>query len=312
MKYKDYYQIMGVDRKASAEEIKKAYRRLARRFHPDVSKETDAEERFKDVAEAYETLKDPEKRAAYDQLGSYQPGQDFRPPPDWEKHFADAPFTFEDLDLADLFASFAGRNARASGAGSKVPRPGQDYEFNAKISLEQAYAGTELTLTLNASEPDERGFVHHRPKTVKARIPKGATEGQRLRLPGQGGKGSHGGPDGNLYITISLLPHPLFRVNGHDLYIDLPLAPWEAVLGTTVEVPTLGGAVRLKAPPGTRAGQQLRIGDRGLPRPHAGAGSLYAIPQIVVPAAVSDREKALLQDWAEHSRFNPREHFQRR
>ncbi|WP_045224197.1 DnaJ C-terminal domain-containing protein [Methyloterricola oryzae] len=312
MKYKDYYKIMGVDRKASAEEIKKAYRRLARKFHPDVSKERNAEERFKEVAEAYETLKDPEKRAAYDQLGSYQPGQDFKPPPDWEKRFSDAPFTFEDLDLADLFASFTGRNARDSRSRSKVPMPGQDYEFNARISLEDAYAGTELTLNLNVSERDERGAVHHRPKTVKARIPKGATEGQRLRLSGKGGKGSNGGPDGNLYITISLAPHPLFRVSGHDLYIDLPLAPWEAILGTTVEVPTLGGAVRLKVPPGTRAGQQLRIGDRGLPRPHSGAGSLYAITQIVVPAAVSEKEKALLQNWAEHSKFNPREHFQRR
>jgi len=312
MKYKDYYKIMGVDRKASAEEIKKAYRRLARKFHPDVSKESNAEERFKEVAEAYETLKDPEKRAAYDQLGSYQPGQDFRPPPDWEKRFSDAPFTFEDLDLADLFASFTGRSARDSRYRSKVPMPGQDYEFNARISLEDAYAGTELTLNLNVSERDERGVVHHRPKTVKARIPKGATEGQRLRLSGKGGRGSNGGPDGNLYITISLAPHPLFRVSGHDLYIDLPLAPWEAILGTTVEVPTLGGAVRLKVPPGTRAGQQLRIGDRGLPRPHSGAGSLYAITQIVVPAAVSEKEKALLQNWAEHSRFNPREHFQRR
>ncbi len=312
MKYKDYYKIMGVDRKASAEEIKKAYRRLARKFHPDVSKERNAEERFKEVAEAYETLKDPEKRAAYDQLGSYQPGQDFRPPPDWEKRFSDAPFTFEDLDLADLFASFTGRSARDSRSRSKVPMPGQDYEFNARISLEDAYAGTELTLNLNVSERDERGVVHHRPKTVKARIPKGATEGQRLRLSGKGGRGSNGGPDGNLYITISLAPHPLFRVSGHDLYIDLPLAPWEAILGTTVEVPTLGGAVRLKVPPGTRAGQQLRIGDRGLPRPHSGAGSLYAITQIVVPAAVSEKEKALLQNWAEHSQFNPREHFQRR
>lgn len=312
MKYKDYYKIMGVDRKASAEEIKKAYRRLARKYHPDVSKEKNAEERFKEVAEAYETLKDPEKRAAYDQLGSYQPGQDFRPPPDWEKRFSYAPFTFEDLDLADLFASFTGRNARDARSRTKVPMPGQDYEFNARISLEDAYAGTELTLNLNVAERDEHGVVHHRPKTVKARIPKGATEGQRLRLSGKGGKGSNGGPDGNLYITISLAPHPLFRVSGHDLYIDLPLAPWEAILGTTVEVPTLGGAVRLKVPPGTRAGQRLRIGERGLPRPHGGAGNLYAITQIIVPSAVSEKEKALLQDWAEHARFNPREHFQRR
>ena len=312
MKYKDYYKIMGVDRKASADEIKKAYRKLARKYHPDVSKERNAEERFKEVAEAYETLKNPEKRAAYDQLGSYQPGQDFRPPPEWEKRFSEAHFSFEDLDLADLFASFTGRQTHSTRGRSTMPMTGQDYEFNARISLEDAYSGTELALNLNMAEQDERGVIRHVPKTIKARIPKGATDGQRLRLPGKGGKGRNGGADGNLYINISLAPHPLFRVSGHDLYMDLPLAPWEAVLGTTVQVPTLGGAVRLKVPPGTRAGQQLRIGDRGLPKPHAGAGNLFAIAQIVVPTAVSEKEKELLMAWAERSHFNPRAHFERR
>jgi curved DNA-binding protein len=147
------------------------------------------------------------------------------------------------------------------------------------------------------------------PKTIKARIPKGATDGQRLRLLGKGGKGLNGGADGNLYLTISLQPHRLFRVSGHDLYIDLPLAPWEAVLGATLEVPTLSGAVRLKVPAGTRAGQQLRVADRGLPRPHGGAGDLLAIVQIVAPATVSDKEKELYKALAEHSRFNPRAHY---
>lgn len=312
MKYKDYYKIMGVDRKASPEAIKSAYRKLARKFHPDVSKEKNAEERFKEVAEAYETLKDPEKRAAYDQLGNYQPGQDFKPPPDWEKRFSDTPFSFEDLDLADLFASFSARGPGSSRARSKVPMRGQDYEVNARISLEDAYSGTELTVTLNSSERDEHGTVNQRPKSIKARIPRGATESQRLRLPGKGGKGANGGADGNLYINISFLPHYLYRVSGHDLYMDLPLAPWEAVLGTSVEVPTLGGAVRLKVPPGTRAGQQLRIGERGLPKPHAGFGSLYAIVQVVVPPEVTEKEKSLLKAWAENSKFNPREQFQRR
>lgn len=308
MKYKDYYQTMGVDRNASPEDIKKAYRRLARKYHPDVSKEKDAEEKFKEVAEAYETLKDSAKRAAYDQLGRYQPGQEFKPPPDWEKRFSEDHFTFEDIDLSDLFAAFTGQGFRP-GKGRASPMPGQDYEVNANISLEDAYAGTELSLNLKVTEQDERGFQRHMPKNIKVRIPKGATDGQRLRLSGKGGKGRNGGPDGNLYLNISLAPHPLYRVSGHDLYMDLPLSPWEAVLGTTVQVPTLGGPVRVKVPPGTRAGQQLRIGERGLPKPHSGAGNLYAIVQIAVPAAVSEEEKDLLRTWAERSRFNPRSHM---
>ncbi|QSA98626.1 DnaJ C-terminal domain-containing protein [Methylococcus sp. EFPC2] len=312
MKYKDYYKTMGVDRKASADEIKKAYRKLARKYHPDVSKEKDAEEKFKEVAEAYETLHDPEKRAAYDQLGSYQPGQDFRPPPDWEKRFGDAHFSFDDIDLSDLFAAFTGRRSGGTGGKVKIPMPGQDYEVNAYITLEDAYAGTELALDLTVPEYDERGYVHRRSKILKARIPKGATDGQRLRLSGKGGKGLNGGTDGNLYINISLRPHDWFRVSGHDLYIDLPLAPWEAVLGTTVRVPTLGGDVRLKVPPGTRAGQQLRIADRGLPKPHSGAGDLYAIIQIVVPTVVNEKEKEYFKALAEHTHFKPRAHFERR
>ena len=312
MKYKDYYKIMGVDRKASSEEIKKAYRKLARKYHPDVSKEKDAEEKFKEVAEAYETLRDPEKRAAYDQLGSYQPGQDFRPPPDWERQFGDFHFTFDNIDLSDLFAAFTGRQTRSTRGGGKMPISGQDYEVNAQITLEDAFAGTELALNLTVPEYDDHGFVHRVPKTIKARIPKGATDGQRLRLPGKGGKGLNGGPDGNLYINISLHPHEVYRVSGHDLYMDLPLAPWEAVLGTTVRVPTLRGAVRLKVPAGIRAGQQLRIANRGLPKPHAGAGDLFAIIQIVVPTVVGEKEKELFKTLGEHSHFNPRAHLERR
>lgn len=312
MKYKDYYKIMGVDRKATAEDIKKSYRKLARKYHPDVSKEKDAEEKFKEVAEAYETLGDPEKRAAYDQLGSFQPGQDFRPPPDWSKRFGDLHFAFDEIDLSDLFAAFGGRQGRSARGGRKMPIPGQDYEVNAHITLEDAFHGTELVLNLSVPEYDQQGFVRRVPKTVKARIPKGATDGQRLRLPGKGAKGLSGGADGNLYVNISLHPHDLFRVSGHDLYIDLPLAPWEAVLGTTVQVPTLGGDVRLKVPAGTRAGQCLRVADRGLPKPHAGAGDLLVIVQIVVPTVVSEKEKGLFKALAESSRFNPRAHFERR
>ena len=267
MKYKDYYRILGVARSATVEDIKKAYRKLAHKYHPDVSKDPEGEEKFKEVAEAYETLRNPEKRAAYDQLGSYQPGQDFQPPPDWGKQFGDSHFSFEDVDLADLFAGLAAGRHRAGPGTGQIRMPGQDYEVTADISLEEAYRGTEVELNLTVPEYDAKGLLHRVPRIFKVRIPKGATDGQRLRLAGRGGKGLNGGRDGDLYLNIALRPHPLFRVSGHDLYLDLPLAPWEAVLGATVEVPTLGGPVRLKVPPNTRAGQQLRLSRRGLPKP---------------------------------------------
>jgi curved DNA-binding protein len=310
MKYKDYYKILGVDRGAGADEIKKAYRKLAHKYHPDVSKDPAGEEKFKEIGEAYETLKDPEKRAAYDQLGSYQPGQDFRPPPDWGKQYGDTQFSFDDIDLADLFAGLAGGRQRAGQGSGQIRMPGQDYEVTAHITLEDAYRGTEVELNLTVPEFDEKGFVHRVPRTFRVHVPKGATDGQRLRLAGRGGKGINGGRDGDLYINIALHPHSLFRVSGHDLYLDLPIAPWEAVLGGTVEVPTLGGSVHLKVPPHTRAGQQLRLSRRGLPRPKGEPGDLFAIVQIVVPAVTSDRERELFKQLAEASTFNPRGHFQ--
>ena len=309
MKYKDYYKILGVERGASAEEIKKAYRKLAQKLHPDVSKETGAEEKFKEVGEAYETLKDPEKRAAYDQLGTWQPGQDFRPPPDWGGQHGDTSFSFDDIDLADLFAGMAG-GPRGRGQGSRQFRmPGQDYEVSAQISLEDAYRGTEVELSLTVPEFDDRGMVRRVPRTFRVRIPKGATDGQRLRLAGRGGKGLNGGRDGDLYINIALRPHPLYRVSGHDLYLDLPVAPWEAVAGATIEVPTLGGPVNLKVPPNSRAGQRLRLSKRGLDRPKDEPGDLFAILQIVVPPAASERERQLYSQLAEASSFDPRAHF---
>jgi len=310
MKYKDYYKTLGVDKSASPDDIKKAYRKLARKYHPDVSKETGAEAKFKEVGEAYETLKDPEKRAAYDNLGNYQPGQEFRPPPDWEQQFGGQQFSFDDVDLSDLLAGLARGRRRSAGGGGPIPIPGEDYEVTASITLEQAANGTELDLNLKVPEYDENGFPRHVPRSFKARIAKGATEGQRLRLPGKGGKGINGGRDGDLYLNMVLHPHRLFRVDGHDLYIDLSLAPWEAVLGASVEVPTLGGAVRLKVPPGSRNGQKLRLTGRGLPKPKTGAGDLYAIVQIVVPPAPTEQESDLFKQLAEVSKFNPRSHFE--
>ena len=308
MKYKDYYEILGVKRDAGADEIKKAYRKLAQKYHPDVTKDPGGEEKFKEVAEAYETLKSPEKRAAYDQLGRHQPGQDFQPPPDWGKRYAEEGFAFEDVDLEDLFAGLAsGRRGGAGGAAFRMP--GQDYEVAAAIALEDAYRGTEVELALTVPEFDEQGRVRRVPRNFKVRIPRGATDGQRLRLAGQGGKGMNGGRDGDLYITVRLRPHPLYRVSGHDLYLDLPVTPWEAVLGASAEVPTPAGTVALKIPPNTRAGQQLRLSGRGLPRASGEAGALYAVVQIVLPPAASEREHDLYRQLAGASSFDPRAHF---
>ncbi len=309
MKYKDYYEILGVPRDATADVIKKAYRKLAHKYHPDVSKDPKGEEKFKDISEAYKTLKDTDARAAYDRLGSHQPGEDFQPPPDWSQQFGDGKFSFDDIDLSDLFAGLGGGRHRGSARGGSFPIPGQDYEVTAPITIEDAYRGTELDLNLSVPEYDGQGRMHRVPLVFKARIPKGVTDAERLRLPGKGGKGLNGGPNGNLFLTIALQAHPLYRVTGHDLYLDLPLAPWEAALGASVEVPTLGGPVRLKVPAGTNTGQKLRLGKRGLPKRREGEGDLFAIVQIVVPPSPTEREKALFQELADASTFNPRASF---
>jgi curved DNA-binding protein len=312
MKYKDYYATLGVAKTASADEIKKAYRKLARKYHPDVSKEKGAKEKFQDVSEAYETLKDAEKRAAYDQLGSYQPGQDFRPPPGWEQQFRGGDFSFDDLDLADLFAGLgghaAGRGFRGARARPDMPIPGEDYDVTAQITLEQAYHGTVVEMNLQMPEYDETGRVRRVAHDFTARIPKGVADGERLRLAGKGGKGLNGGRNGDLYLNVKLAPHRVFRVSGRDVYLDLPLAPWEAALGATVDIPTLGGVVRLKVKPNTQAGQQLRLAKRGLPKP-GHEGDLYAIVQIVIPPESTAREQALYKSLAEESRFEPRAHL---
>ena len=297
MKYKDYYKILGVDRKAGDDEIKKAYRKLARKYHPDVSKEANAKEKFQEVSEAYETLRDKEKRAAYDSLGSgFRQGHDFRPPPDWFDRFGGGNRS-EDLhgvDLGELFESMglfgrAGRRSRRSFAG-------EDFEVPVRLTIEEAARGTERTVQL-----DGRGFT--------ARIPRGATDGQRLRLRGKGGPGMNGGPPGDLYLQIALEPHPLYRAHGHDLDLEVPLAPWEAALGAQIEVPTLEGRVQMKVPAGSKAGQKLRLAGRGLPKPGGGAGDLYAVLSIAVPGTLTEREKELYEALRDTSRFNPRLKF---
>jgi len=297
MKYSDYYAALGVERGASAEEIKKAYRRLAQKYHPDVSKEPEAEARFKEIAEAYQTLKDPEKRAAYDALGQRPQGEEFRPPPDWARQHGGGGegFSFDDLDFGDLFSRF---NTRGAGfqRGAEASAPGQDFEVPAGISIEDAFNGTTLELQLSMPEYDASGQLRRVPHQVKARIPPGAIDGQRLRLPGKGGKGFNGGRAGDLYLDISLKPHARYRAAGHDLFVDLSLEPWQAALGATVEVRTPGGTVNLKVPAGTSSGQKLRLAGRGLPRPRGTAGDLFAVAQIVVPAKLSERERELYEE----------------
>ncbi|MEA3194897.1 MAG: curved DNA-binding protein [Betaproteobacteria bacterium] len=302
MKYKDYYKVLGVERGTGDEEIKKAYRKLARKYHPDVSKEANAKEKFQEVSEAYETLRDKEKRAAYDSLGSHRPGQDFRPPPDWFDRFGSGGFgnTRDDLrnvDLSDLFESMGifGR-ARGRSGGRGMQFPGEDYEVTVRLGLDEAARGAERELRLDG-------------RTIRARIPRGATDGQRLRLAGKGGAGASGGPPGDLYLHIVFEPHPLFRPSGHDLEIEIPLAPWEAALGAQIEVPTLDGAVSMKVPPGVKSGQKLRLAGKGLPKPGDGAGDLYAVLNIVVPGTPSEREKKLYEELRAASKFDPRSRF---
>ena len=309
MKYKDYYAILGVQRDATADDIKTTYRRLARKYHPDVSKEKDAEEKFKEMAEAYETLKDPEKRAAYDQLGSHTPGQEFRPPPEWGQHFGQGQGAFDDVDLSSMFAGLAGRQGRGGARRTDSPMAGSDYEAVVRISFVQAFHGTEVDLELSVLEWGPDGGARRVPHRVKTRIPRGVTDGEKLRVPGKGGKGTNGGPDGDLYLDIEVAEHPLYRVSGKDLYIDLPLAPWEAILGTSVKLPTPAGAVTLKVPAGTRSGQQLRLTGRGMTRGSGATGHMHAVVRIEVPTVVDDRQNALYLQLSEISNFNPRAHL---
>ena len=316
MKFKDYYEILGVARTATGDEVKKAYRKLAHQYHPDISKDPAGEAKFKEVGEAYATLKDKEKRAAYDDLGRHSAGEEFRPPPNWAGSQAGHGFqgdqaaqgySFDDIDLADLFASFSKGQRHTQQQAQAIP--GQDYELAAQISLEDAFHGTTLDLSFSVPEYDMQGQLKRMPHTFKARIPKGMTNGQKMLLRGKGGKGFNGGKDGNLYLNISFTPHQLFRALNHDLYIDVPLTPWEAALGAAVKVPTMSGAVNLKIPAGAKSGQKMRISKRGLPKHNQEHGDLFAVTQIVVPTNLSDKERELFKALADASTFNPRENF---
>lgn len=305
MEYKDYYQIMGVPRNATQDELKRAYRKLARKYHPDVSKEADAERRFKEVGEAYEVLKDPQKRAAYDQLGSnWRAGQEFKPPPDWGFDFDLGGFGSAGGGFSDFFESlFGGRGAansqqRRGGFSGK----GRDHHAKLQIDLEDAYHGTTRTVYLQLPELDAQGRASTKTRTLNVKVPKGISAGQRIRLAGQGAPGLGSGPSGDLYLEVEFLPHRQFRAEGHDIYLTLPITPWEAALGATVSVPTLGGAVDMKIPAGSQSGQKLRLKGRGLP-PH---GDHYVLLQLVTPPADNEAAREFYREMARRLPFNPR------
>jgi len=305
MEYKDYYNIMGVPRTAQADEIKRAYRKLARKYHPDVSKESGAEEKFKELGEAYEVLKDPQKRAAYDQLGAnWQAGQEFRPPPGW------APPEWEGVaggaggfgDASDFFEFLFGggqggmhRSTHRHG----FARRGEDYHSKIQISLPEAYHGGVKEIQLTGQQGQRR--------LLKVKIPPGIKSGQQIRLPHQGAPGMGKGEKGDLYLEIEVQKHPFFDMIGNDIYCSLPVTPWEAALGATVTVPTLGGKVGLKIPPGSQGGQKLRLKGRGLPGTKG--GDQYVILKIVIPQPATDSAKALYTQMAQEMPFNPREHI---
>ncbi|NQY25579.1 MAG: DnaJ domain-containing protein [Piscirickettsiaceae bacterium] len=291
MEYKDYYKILGVSRDVSKEDLKKAYRKLARKYHPDVSKEANAEAKFKEVGEAYEALKDPEKRAQYDQFGSnYQNGQSFNPPPGWGQQGGAG---------AGNFSSFFDNMFGGGGMGGGQENfyaPGEDVNAKITISLEDAFTGTKKTIRRPAGSKQAG--------TLNVKVPAGITSGKKIRLSGQGKVGM-GDQSGDLYLEISIAPHAHYRLEDKNIFLDLPIAPWEAALGAKVTVPTLAGKINLKIPAGAKSGQKMRLKGRGLPGKEQ--GDQFVILQIMTPPADSDLAKQLYQQMAEELNFNPRE-----
>jgi curved DNA-binding protein len=309
VEFKDYYHILGLTRDATQADIKRAYRKLARKYHPDVSKEPDAEERFKEVGEAYEVLKDPEKRAAYDRVGKqWKAGQEFHPPPDWDRDFAFSGGGYTDADLghfSDFFRSLFGYGRGHDFRKQAAFRVrGSDQHARIVVDLEDAYHGAARTITLTTPEQDDRGNIVSRTRTLNVKIPQGIMEGQRIRLTGQGAPGFGGGPPGDLYLEVELQRHPLFRADQRDIYLDLPVTPWEAALGGAVIVPTLGGKVELKIPAGSQSGTKLRLKGKGLPGNPP--GDQYVVLRMVTPPADTPEAKALYQTMAETMPLNPR------
>ncbi len=318
MEYKDYYKILGIQKDATQDDIKRAYRKLARKYHPDVSKESDAEERFKEVGEAYEVLKDPEKRAAYDQLGAnWKAGQQgFQPPPDWDAgfEFHGGGYTGDgagQADFSDFFESLFGggrggfRYTSSGGRGAGYQMRGEDSHARVLIDLEDAYNGATRAITLRSTVLGADGRPQIQERTLNVRIPKGVKAGQNIRLKGQGSPGIGGGEAGDLYLEIEFKPHPIYRVEGKDVSLELPVAPWEAALGARVKVPTPSGAVDLKLPPGSSSGKRMRLKGRGIPAKTP--GDFYVTVEIVLPDRITDEQKALYEQLRDASAgFNPR------
>ena len=314
MNYKDYYDLMDLERGASQDDIRRAYRKLARKFHPDVSKEPDAEARFKELGEAYAVLKDPKKRAAYDELGAnWQAGQEFRPPPDWDAGFEFSSSGFDGADAgsySDFFESLFGR-----GMGSQPgARPGQGFQVRGEdhhakvlIDLEDSYNGATCSISLRTPELDESGHVVTKDRTLNIKIPKGVYQGQRIRLAGQGSPGHGGGKAGDLYLEIAFRPHQQYTLDGRDLYLVAPVTPWEAALGASIKVPTPSGPVDLKIPAGTSNGQKLRLKSRGIPS--SSPGDFFVVVEVTLPPADSDSAKELYAKMQQTMGYNPRSHL---
>lgn len=311
MQYKDYYQIMGLSRDASQDEIKRAYRKLARKYHPDVSKEADAEAKFKELGEAYEVLKDPEKRVAYNQLGAnWKSGQDFKPPPNWDEgfEFKGGGFTSGDAgDFSDFFEQLFGRAGfQSAGTGRQHGEHlrGQDSHAKIHIDLEDSYRGATRNISLSTPEMNAQGQLQVKHRSLNVKIPKGIKPGQHIKLAGQGNPGLGGGQAGDLFLEIAFNNHPTYRVSESDVYLDLPVTPWEAALGAKIKVPTPEGAVDLKIPPNSRQGSKLRLAGRGLPA--KAPGDFYVVLQIVLPPANTDQAIVAYQNMQHALNFNPR------
>jgi curved DNA-binding protein len=319
MEFKDYYTTMGLTRDAAPEDIKRAYRKLARKYHPDVSKEKNAEAHFKETSEAYEVLSDPEKRAAYDQLGAnYRAGQEFRPPPEWNARQPGSNAGFdagEDADHSDFFESlFKGMRGAGAGAGrggrsASFDMHGQDQHARIQIDIEDSYRGASRTLQLRVPEADASGHAHLKERTIEFAIPKGIRAGQHIRLAGQGAPGMGQGSPGDLYLDVEFLPNRLYRADGADVYMDLPVAPWEAAIGAEVEAPTPTGRVEVKIPAGSASGRKLRLKGRGLPGKTP--GDFYFVLQLALPAGDSDAARQVYADMAAAFKaFKPRAHLE--
>jgi curved DNA-binding protein len=309
VKFKDYYAVLGVPRDASQEDIKRAYRRLARKYHPDVSKVGDAEERFKEVQEAYAVLRDAEKRAAYDQLGSnWRAGEEFSPPPGWDFDFEFQRTGSASVDpsaFSEFFEALFGHGLHSATTDHAALRMrGRDLHVRLPISLQDAYQGVVRPIHLMVPELGAEGNIVTHNRELQVKIPAGTIDGQHIRLARQGAPGLGGAAPGDLYLLVELEQHPLFRAHGRDIYLTLPITPWEAALGATVRVPTLGGRVQLKIPSGSQSGQRLRLKGRGLPG--TSAGDQYVELKIVTPVARDATARSFYERMAREMPFDPR------